>query len=227
MTKSGTNQLRGSLYTFPQRNAAGQQGQRQRRSGRSGPQLHPVGLLLSGPLVRDKLFFFVNAELERTDDPGTNFAASTGAPGFGISRVERRSWKRSASGWSRLQLRPRAVPGLRQRDQQQQGPRQARLEHQLEQQSVVPVQLPRRQTGPASPPLRAELQQHGRGPNETSLPFQNSGYAINNDLHSFALELNSRSAPSPTGSSPATTGSGTSGSRSATLSPPSRSARAG
>jgi hypothetical protein len=33
----------------------------------------------------------------------------------------------------------------------------------------------------------------GRGPNSTSLPFQNSGYAINNQLHSFALELNSRS----------------------------------
>ncbi|MDX1429959.1 MAG: hypothetical protein R3282_06710, partial [Rhodothermales bacterium] len=33
----------------------------------------------------------------------------------------------------------------------------------------------------------------GRGPNETSLPFQKSGYRINNKLHSFALELNSRS----------------------------------
>ena len=34
----------------------------------------------------------------------------------------------------------------------------------------------------------------GRGPNESSLPFQNSGYAINNNLHSFALELNSRAS---------------------------------
>ncbi|MDX1745566.1 MAG: hypothetical protein R3324_06490, partial [Halobacteriales archaeon] len=32
----------------------------------------------------------------------------------------------------------------------------------------------------------------GRGPNETSMPFRNSGYAINNQLHSFATELNSR-----------------------------------
>ena len=32
----------------------------------------------------------------------------------------------------------------------------------------------------------------GRGPNESSLPFRNSGYAINNELNSFALELNSR-----------------------------------
>src|SRR5439155_1366044 len=33
----------------------------------------------------------------------------------------------------------------------------------------------------------------GRGPDATSLPFANSGYAINNHLNSFALELNSRS----------------------------------
>ena len=33
----------------------------------------------------------------------------------------------------------------------------------------------------------------GRGPNASSLPFYKSGYSINNHLHSFALELNSRS----------------------------------
>jgi len=32
----------------------------------------------------------------------------------------------------------------------------------------------------------------GRGPNASSLPFYNAGYAINNHLNSFALELNSR-----------------------------------
>ncbi|MCH7886378.1 MAG: TonB-dependent receptor, partial [Candidatus Marinimicrobia bacterium] len=31
----------------------------------------------------------------------------------------------------------------------------------------------------------------GRGPNENTLPFQNSGYTINNELDSYALELNS------------------------------------
>src|SRR5439155_1766549 len=32
----------------------------------------------------------------------------------------------------------------------------------------------------------------GRGPDKTSLPFPNAGYAINNSLHSFGLDLNSR-----------------------------------
>src|SRR5205809_7313942 len=33
----------------------------------------------------------------------------------------------------------------------------------------------------------------GRGPTATSIPFANSGYATNNHLNSFALELNIRS----------------------------------
>jgi hypothetical protein len=34
----------------------------------------------------------------------------------------------------------------------------------------------------------------GRGPNSSSLPFQNSGYAINNQVHSVAMELNTLSS---------------------------------
>jgi hypothetical protein len=41
------------------------------------------GLSVSGPIIRNKLFFFANGELERTDDPGTNFVASrNGATGL-------------------------------------------------------------------------------------------------------------------------------------------------
>ena len=35
------------------------------------------GVTLGGPIIKDKLFFFVNAELERRDDPGTDFVADT------------------------------------------------------------------------------------------------------------------------------------------------------
>jgi hypothetical protein len=42
-------------------------------------------------------------------------------------------------------------------------------------------------------PFVLSVNNTGRGPNASSLPFYNSGYAIHNKLHSFALELNSRS----------------------------------
>ncbi len=100
VTKSGTNQLRGSLYTFG-RNEALLGNTVRGEEVVANPDLSFIqsGFSLSGPLVRDKLFFFVNAELERTDDPGTNFAASSGTPGFGVSRVRGvGAWTPSASG---------------------------------------------------------------------------------------------------------------------------------
>ncbi|HWB40187.1 MAG TPA: carboxypeptidase regulatory-like domain-containing protein, partial [Gemmatimonadales bacterium] len=89
VTKSGTNQLRGSIYAFG-RNEALEGNTVRGAEVVANPDLSFIqsGVSLSGPLVRDKLFFFVNAELERTDDPGTNFVASTGSTGFGVSRVE-------------------------------------------------------------------------------------------------------------------------------------------
>src|SRR5690349_22645697 len=48
-----------------------------------------AGASVSGPLVHDKLFFFVNGEIVRSDDPGSDFAASVnGSSGLGISRVD-------------------------------------------------------------------------------------------------------------------------------------------
>jgi hypothetical protein len=41
-------------------------------------------------------------------------------------------------------------------------------------------------------PFAISYNNTGRGPNQTSMPFQNAGYTMNNELTSIALELNSR-----------------------------------
>ncbi|MCJ7552860.1 MAG: hypothetical protein MUO34_03150, partial [Ignavibacteriaceae bacterium] len=41
-------------------------------------------------------------------------------------------------------------------------------------------------------PFAISYNNTGRGPNQNTLPFQNSGYKMNNELNSLALELNSR-----------------------------------
>ena len=43
-------------------------------------------------------------------------------------------------------------------------------------------------------PFAISFNNTGRGPNATSLPFRNSGYAIGNKLQSYALEWNSRAS---------------------------------
>lgn len=194
VTKSGTNQLRGSLYTFA-RNEVLLGNKVSGNEVVADPDLSFIqsGFSLSGPLVRDKLFFFVNAELERTDDPGTNFVASTGTPGFGVSRVE-------ASVMDAIRQRmiseyaydPGAYQGYI--NETNNNKVIAKLDWNINNNNNLSFRynfLDAKRDLPPHP-FVLSFANTGRGPNESSLPFQNAGYAINNDLHSFALELNTR-----------------------------------
>jgi hypothetical protein len=197
VTKSGTNTLRGSIYSFGRTEAL----LGNTVSGNevvANPDLSFIqsGFSLSGPLKRDKLFFFVNAELERTDDPGTNFvASSTGAPAFGVSRVRQDT----------MDLIRQRMLDVYDYDT---GPYEgyinetdnnkviAKLDWNINTNNNLTFRYnyldASRDLGPH--PFVLSFANTGRGPNESSLPFQNSGYEINNNLHSFALELNSRAS---------------------------------
>ena len=196
VTKSGTNDFRASAYSFLRNDAL----QGNKVSGSeviANPDLsfNQSGLAFSGPIIKDRLFFYVNGELERTEEPGTNFVASSGSTGFGISRVE-------AS----------VMDAIRQRMIQEYdydpGPYQgyinetnndkliAKLDWNLNEANNLTLRynyLDAKRDLPPHP-FAISFQNTGRGPNESSLPFQNAGYAINNNLHSIALELNSRSS---------------------------------
>src|SRR5207237_130244 len=87
-----TNQIRGTIYSF-YRNDALEGNKIRGATVVASPSLRYVqsGFGLGGPLLRDRLFFYLNAELERTDDPGSNFVACTtvctGTLPLGVSRV--------------------------------------------------------------------------------------------------------------------------------------------
>ncbi|MGI9174742.1 MAG: carboxypeptidase regulatory-like domain-containing protein [Rhodothermales bacterium] len=147
VTKSGTNQFRGTLYTFYRdENLIGNT-----VSGNTvvaNPELtfNQVGFSVGGPIVEDKLFFFVNGELSRRDDPGANFAPDTDdTVAFGESRVQASDLEAIRSRLARsLRLRARRVRRVYPRDRQQQAARQAGLEPEHEQQPLAPLELPRR-----------------------------------------------------------------------------------
>ncbi len=196
VTKSGTNEFTATAYTFYRNDAL--QGNEVRGSPVvANPDLsfNQSGIAFSGPIIRDKLFFYVNGELERTDDPGTNFvAARPGLTGFGVSRVD-------AATLDAISQRLRDEYGY------ETGPYEgyihetnnnkilAKLDWNVNESNNLTFRwnyLDAKRDLPPHP-FVLSFANSGRGPNESSLPFQNAGYAINNDLNSFALELNSRS----------------------------------
>lgn len=100
VTKSGTNDLRASIYSFA-RNDALQGNKVNGDEVVANPDLKFLqsGLSVSGPLIKNKAFFFLNGELERTDDPErTSSRVETGPPGSGFHASARRRWTRSANG---------------------------------------------------------------------------------------------------------------------------------
>ncbi|MGQ0562507.1 MAG: TonB-dependent receptor [Gemmatimonadota bacterium] len=195
VTRSGTNNFKTSVYTF---------GRNESLIGNTvrgtdviaNPDLgfNQSGFTLSGPLKHNKLFFFLNGEIERRDDPATNFVADRGSGvRFGESRA-------SAAVLDQISQRMREAYNY------ETGPYEGfvhetnnnklllRLDWNINDNNNFTFRYNMLDASRDLPPQPFVLSYNtpGRGPNTSSLPFKNSGYRINNDLHSFALELNSR-----------------------------------
>ncbi|HEX9614356.1 MAG TPA: TonB-dependent receptor [Bacteroidota bacterium] len=195
VTKSGTNRVRASLYSF-MRSESFIGNKVNGRDVIANPDLsfNQSGVSVSGPVIENKLFFFLNYELERREDPGSNFVADKdGNVSFGESRV-------SAATMDAIRTRMSAVYGY------DTGPYEgyvhetkndkllAKLDWNVDENNTASFRVnflnASREQGPH--PFVLSFGGTGRGPNESSLPFRNSGYRINNELQSYALEWNSR-----------------------------------
>lgn len=88
VTKSGTNNFKASLYTFQR--TQDMNGKKVRDSVLPPLQVNKVnfyGVTFGGPIIKNKLFFFVNGELERREFPGIIWRAQGGTGGLNQSNV--------------------------------------------------------------------------------------------------------------------------------------------
>ena len=195
VTKSGTNQFSGSVYTyFRNENLLGDEVNGEPVVANPDLAFNQSGFTISGPIIQNKLFFFVNGELERRDDPGTNFLADDdGNVTFGETRVDRATMDRIRSVM-------RDVYGYETGEydnyihETNSDKFLIKLDWNIDSNNELSFRWNyldgQRDLGPNAFVLSAF--NSGRGPNSSSLPFQNSGYSITNELNSFALELNSQ-----------------------------------
>jgi hypothetical protein len=76
VTKSGTNEFKGSAYYY--KRTTGLQGSEVGDGinvAKAPIDYYQLGINLGGPVVKNKLFFFISGEEERELDPGTNYTA--------------------------------------------------------------------------------------------------------------------------------------------------------
>ncbi|RZK42507.1 MAG: TonB-dependent receptor [Hymenobacter sp.] len=201
VTRSGTNQVQGSVYGF-YRN---QKYYGTNVGGAELPALNNVsvkqyGFRVGGPIIKDKLFFFLNAERSTEDVPGQQNVASTAATGPGSYGSANNITKTSAatldSYSSYLQNTYGYATGPYQGYNFQNERTQVlgRLDWNINNKNRLSVRYNQVKSNVPSF-LSTSRSPLGSFPNTRSslfaLPFANSNYSTEYNFYSGALELNS------------------------------------
>src|SRR5688500_10945432 len=196
VTKSGTNEFTGSVYSFLRNEAmVGNRVSGDKVVANPNHQYNQTGITVGGPILRDRLFFFVSGEIERTEDPGSNFVASRGgSSGFGISRVTAENMDAIRERLLTYGYDPGPYEGyVNETDNDKV---LAKIDWNINTANAFSLRYNYLDAHRDLPPHPFVLSfaNTGRGPNASSLPFRNAGYQMNNQLHSVATELNSRTS---------------------------------
>ncbi|HOY15807.1 MAG TPA: carboxypeptidase regulatory-like domain-containing protein [Haliscomenobacter sp.] len=189
VTKSGTNKFKGAVFGYTRNQDL--------TGGKiSGEKLvvpdlsqNQYGFALGGPIVKNKLFFFVNAEVDkRTDLGSTAIAAAPGRTGSNVSRVAKTDLDAVANA---LKTRFQYDPGVYEDYLHNTNSTKAilKLDYQISKNHTLTATynfLDAFKQKPAHPSAIGR-----RGPDLTTLQFFNSGYQINNKINSGIIELRS------------------------------------
>jgi hypothetical protein len=76
VTRSGTNKIKGTLYTYLRNPETQGYKVGTNKVTKLDFNYNLYGFVVGGPIIKNKLFFFVNAEQERRSEPATTFIAS-------------------------------------------------------------------------------------------------------------------------------------------------------
>jgi len=188
VTKSGTNEFHGTVYGFYRDESM--TGKKIKGEEVTRPDLNQsqYGVSVGGPIVKNKLFFFANFEKDERDDLGTNgWVPNTGSGGINESRVTESDLMAVQSALGTLGYNTGAYEGFTYAANSTKGI--IKLDWNINDNNRLAVIynfLNASKEKPAHPTALGF-----RGPNASTLQFQNSGYQINNNIQSVQLELNS------------------------------------
>ena len=193
VTKSGTNDFSGSVYTFYRdQNLQGYNvGETELTKTAADAFTNKVfGARFGGPLIKDKLFFFVNGEITRRNSPGTTFSANRGVNASNISAVKASDLDAVKNLlMSRFGYDPGVYEGYS--NEQQADNFTARLDWNINTSNKLTVRYNYLNSFRDINPSPSNSNS-GRGPSTTSLIFSNMRYRFFNNSKSIAAELNSR-----------------------------------
>jgi hypothetical protein len=189
VTRSGDNEFRGSVFGFLRSEKLISSKVDTLDVTNLDLTQRQFGFRLGGPIIKNKVFFFVNAELDRREDPGSTWFANRGTAGANISATSADSLAQ-LSDWLKRNYDYETGPFENYNFKTQSDKILAKLDFNLSQNHKLSVrynylksfrEIPVSNSGAAGT----------RQPGANSLPFKSASYIQNNNLNSYVMELNS------------------------------------
>lgn len=191
VTKSGTNEFHGTAYGFYRNQDF--TGDKVKGDKIFVPELSQkqYGASIGGPIVKDKVFFFANFEKDDRIDAGSNWVPNNNDGVQGINETINPNHLADMQAVSNALLTLGYDTGAIQGFTHDSGSTKGifKLDFNLSEKNKLALIynfLDASKEKPAHPTAITR-----RGPNATTLQFENSGYEINNKINSFLAELNS------------------------------------
>ena len=195
VTRSGSNKVTGSVYFFNRNQRSLFLGRKVGDVEVAVPEffLRNYGVRLGGPIIKDKLFFFVNYEQERRNDPPAgNFVASDpnkASDGTSVSQASVGSLDAlSTFLQNQYNFNPGSYQGYFQRQNSDKGT--VKLDWNISSNHRFNIKYNYLKSYADQPPSSSGAI-GSRSGTAFGLPYQSAYYTINNNLNSFIAELNS------------------------------------
>jgi hypothetical protein len=199
VTKSGTNEFYGTAYGFFRNDDLTGGKINGDDVFKSGLEQYQYGLSIGGPIVKNKLFFFMNFEKDELTSLGTEgFVPNTGSGATNESRVLQSDFElvdnllrqvvigQDAQG-NDIFYNPGRFSGFNFDQESTKGI--IKLDWNINDKNRLAVIYNFLNASKGKPANRNAIA--FRGPNSQTLQFENAGYEINNKIQSIQVELNS------------------------------------
>ncbi|HEX8327777.1 MAG TPA: TonB-dependent receptor [Hymenobacter sp.] len=195
ITRSGTNKVSASIYDFYRNQDLVGNKVAGVRSDYPTFNLNNVGFRVGGPIIKDKLFFFVNAEQERRNDPPTgNFTANrettAPAPGGTVSNASSRDLD-VLSNFLQQQYGYNPGPYENYVLRSNSDKATVKIDWNISNNHRFNIKYNYLKSYADIPPSTSGAINNQRSQSQFGLPFFSSYYTINNNLNSIIAELNS------------------------------------
>lgn len=183
VTKSGTNEFRASAYMYTKSPSMMGYRIKDEKLPLSEFSNHQYGISLAGPLIKNKLFFFINGEMDRVENPVTYTTENSIADAAVLAdlsqfMVDNLDYNPGSFNVSSTVTKADRIT--------------ARLDWNVNEKNALSFKYYYLKSFNTNSPSSSGAPSPGRGPNEYAIPFSSCFYRTNNNFNIFIADLNTK-----------------------------------